>query len=61
MRVRSIAVVAALVLLVVPHSYPDVPIGAKVEKIEVSGIDNFSQIEQPSGFAGTRIGFGGAT
>ncbi len=61
MRVRSIAVVAAFALLVVPHSYPDVPVVAQVEKIEVSGIDNFSQIEQSSGFAGTRIGFGGAT
>ena len=37
------------------------PIRAEVEKIDMPGIRNFSQIEGMSGFAGPLAGFGGAT
>jgi uncharacterized protein (TIGR01244 family) len=37
------------------------PTNAEVAKVELNGIDNFSQIHETKSFAGTRIGFGGAT
>ncbi len=36
-------------------------IAAEIEKVDIPGIRNFSQIEGATGSAGSTVGFGGAT
>jgi uncharacterized protein (TIGR01244 family) len=61
MSFRIIAAMATFAMLVVPHAQPGDQAVTQVAKPEVRGIENFSQIRETTGFAGTQIGFGGAT
>ena len=61
MKFWIIAFAATLATLFVPYVLSGGPTITQVEKVEVNGIENFSQLEEPSGFAGRKIGFGGAT
>ena len=58
---RRIAVVGTLVSFFLFLVFYDEPVKAEVEKVELNGIDNFSEIRETTSFAGTRLGFGGAT
>ena len=61
MKFRIIAFTASLAVLFVPYVLSGGPAMTQVENVEMNGIENFSQIEETSGFAGAKIGFGGAT
>jgi uncharacterized protein (TIGR01244 family) len=61
MRLRDFTIVVTLAMLFVPNALSGGPTRSEVEETQMSGIENFSQIEKTSSFAGSRIGFGGAT
>ncbi len=52
---RAIALIAFAQMLGAAPATPD------VERAEVRGIVHFSQLDESSGFAGSRVGFGGVT
>lgn len=61
MKHRFIAIMATIAMLFVPHVLAGAPVIAEPAKVEVDGIRNFSQLAGSSGFAGSQVGFGGAT
>jgi uncharacterized protein (TIGR01244 family) len=61
MKRWCITAVATLVVGFIPHVMSGMPETVEVEKAELNGIENFSQIDGTTSFAGSRIGFGGAT
>ena len=52
---------AALAVIAACGVQTDEPAPVAVEKIDMPGIINFSRIGQPTGLAGSLVGFGGAT
>lgn len=50
-----------LAMVYAPQVLPNGEATLEIEKIEVSGIENFSQINADAGYGGSRVGFGGAT
>jgi uncharacterized protein (TIGR01244 family) len=61
MMPQKIAVVRTLASLLLFLALYSGTTNAEVEKVELKGVDNFSQIQGTTSFAGTRVGFGGAT
>jgi uncharacterized protein (TIGR01244 family) len=54
-------VFAVLTAIIVAVALAGAPATAELEKVDMPGIENFSQIGGPPGFAGSLVGFGGAT
>lgn len=58
MKQQLIAVLAALIVSGATAGAPD---AITIEKVTVPGIANFSLLDESTGFAGSPVGFGGAT
>ncbi|TFH48243.1 MAG: hypothetical protein E4H01_06720 [Lysobacterales bacterium] len=58
MKFQVLAVLAAITLASAPASAPAT---SAIEKVDVPGVKNFSRFDGPPGFAGSPVGFGGAT
>jgi uncharacterized protein (TIGR01244 family) len=56
-----LSVVVTIAVITACGDMTDTPTSGLVEKTDIPGIMNFSRIESSTGFAGSPVGFGGAT